>query len=125
MSEYDQQVTVVSWFRLTHRKHRDCIWAVVNERKFTGTKGQRMGQMAKLKKSGFKSGVSDLQIAVSAGGYHGLFIEMKDIGKTYSSVTTKQREHIALMNQMGYFATWAAGADEAIKIITEYMERLK
>lgn len=83
-----------------------------------------MGQMVKLKKAGFKSGVSDLTICVPRGTYHGMFLEMKDVGKTWADVTKAQREHLELMEEMGYYTGWAAGADIAIKMIKGYM-RLK
>jgi hypothetical protein len=81
-----------------------------------------MGQAKKLKKMGLKSGVSDLFIAVARGPYHGMFLELKDQGKTYCSVTKSQRAHIELMLKMGYQADWAPGADIAIQKIKEYMD---
>jgi len=121
MSEYDQQVTTVSWYKRQYPKYKKCIWATVNERQLYGTKGQRMGQMVKLKKLGFKSGVSDLTICVPRGTYHGMFLEMKDVGKTCADVTGSQRDHLDIMREMGYFTGWAAGADIAIKMINDYM----
>ena len=78
--------------------------------------------MAYLKKEGFKKGASDLFIAVPKRDKHGLWLEMKDGGKTLCSVTQEQREHIDLMLEMGYAACWAAGFDAAQAIVRAYMD---
>ncbi len=122
MPEFNEQVLVVADFKLTYPKLAGCIWSTVNEFYLRGTVGQRCGKIKKLKKSGMKPGVSDLTIAVPSGGYHGMYLEMKDKGKKYSDVTPDQRAHLALMTEMGYFATWAPGYEDAMKQIHSYMK---
>lgn len=78
--------------------------------------------MARMKKEGFKSGASDLLLAIARGGYHGLWIEMKDVGKTAKSLSDSQIEHLELMREQGYYACWCAGAEQAINQINIYME---
>lgn len=73
-----------------------------------------------LKKQGIKAGVSDIFLAKSCGKYHGLFIEMKR--KKGGKLTKEQKIFIDLMRQEGFQAEVAKGADEAIKIITEYLK---
>lgn len=80
--------------------------------------------MKKLKKAALKPGVSDLFIAIPAGKFHGLWLEMKADGKTWCSVTKLQRQHFDDMREVGYFCDWAAGADIAIKKIKAYMDLL-
>ena len=77
--------------------------------------------MNKMKKEGFKPGVSDVQLTVSRGGYHGLWVEMKRSNGKEKDVSDDQAAHIELMRELGHMADWAAGADEAIKITKKYM----
>lgn len=121
MSEHQQQAATVSWFKWNYRKYAGCIVALPNGTYLHGTKGQRSAQAAKLKAEGMKPGASDLFVCVARGGFHGLWIEMKDQGKTYCSVTQDQRDHIELMIEMGYAAEWCAGTDEAKSTIEKYM----
>lgn len=123
MSEYNQQCTTVEWYKWQWPKLADCIMAIPNGAHLAGDSLQRAKKMHRMKKEGFKNGVSDLMIAVPRGTYHGLWVEMKDIGKTASSVTDDQMKHLQLMRKMGYRAEWCAGADAAMQVIAEYMNQ--
>ena len=72
-----------------------------------------------LKKSGVSSGVPDLFVAYPNRKYHGLFIEMK-YGK--NKPTENQKKWIDYLNSVGYLACVCYGANEAIKLINEYVE---
>ena len=122
LSEHTEQVKVVDWFTRQHKKYYECLWSIPNGAQLAGNPKQRAKQMNYLKAEGFKPGVSDLFLMVSRQGYHGLFIEMKDKGKTKCSVKPNQWEHIHAAREQGYYATWCAGADKAIDIIDHYMK---
>ncbi len=108
---------------MQYQDYQECIVAIPNGAHLAGkTPTDRAKQMAKMKREGLKPGASDLFIAVPVGDLSGLWLEMKKTGETYSSVKTNQREHLALMKQMGYGAEWAAGIDQAINIIKKYMD---
>lgn len=126
MSEHNHQCAVVSFFKAQYPKFADCIWSTPNERMMSKgkSKGVFFAYLKKLKRSGLKSGVSDLFIAVPNSQYHGMALEMKDAKKTYCSVTKSQREHLATMDRMGYYSTWSAGSDDAIKEIIFYMSMI-
>ena len=53
-----------------------------------------------------------------------MWLEMKDVNKTYEAVTDNQRQFIKDMLYAGYYADWAAGFDIAQKIINDYMHCL-
>ncbi len=64
MSEHQEQVDVVKWFKTQFPKWSECIIAIPNGSVLSGSIGQRCGQVNKLKKEGMKKGCSDLFIAV-------------------------------------------------------------
>lgn len=77
-------------------------------------------EAANLKRQGVKAGVPDLFLPVAKGTYHGLFIEMK-WGK--NTVTDKQDEWLHDLTVQGYKAAVCYGADEAIEIIDNYLQK--
>ena len=119
MSEHNHQVAVVDWFKLQYPQYKNCIMAIPNGQMLGGR--NKFALMKRLKREGFKNGVSDLLIAVPKNGKYGLWVEMKDQGKTQCSVSTEQQDHLDLMIKMGYEAIWAAGASIAIAAINTYM----
>lgn len=123
MSEHHEQSAVVNWFRYQYRQYALCFFAIQNAQmlSYLGNK-QKIAQVYnKLKREGFKEGVSDLILTVPRGQYHGLWLEMKDRGKTQSSVSKDQKAHLALMSEMGYAAHWAPGFEKAQEILINYM----
>lgn len=80
-------------------------------------------EAVKLKREGVKKGVSDLFLAYPSLGYHGLWVEMKKVGKHV--VSPEQQDWIDLMRSVRYKAEIAVGCEEAIRIIKEYLERPK
>jgi len=121
MSERDEQIAVMDWWSKAYPKYYECLFSIPNGAQLAGGKASRARQMNALKAEGLKPGVSDLFLMVSRNGYHGLFIEMKDKGKTKCSVSDTQWEHIRCAREQGYKAEWCAGADKAIELIKEYM----
>ena len=127
-SEHQEQVSYISWFKRQYPKYAKAIFSNPNGADISGhsTKGLSIKtvkaiKMNKMKKEGFKPGVSDVQLTVSRGGYHGLWVEMKRSNGKEKDVSDDQAAHIELMQELGHMAEWAAGADEAIKITKKYM----
>ena len=73
-------------------------------------------EAANLRRQGVKPGVPDIFLPAPRGNYHGLWIEMK-VGKN----TAYQNTYIDYLNGSGYRAAVCYGADEAIRVITEYL----
>ena len=73
-----------------------------------------------LKLEGVKAGVPDICLPVPCGDYHGLYIELK---RTKGGVVSDaQKEWIEMLNGRGYLAVVAKGANEAIKVISDYLK---
>ena len=81
--------------------------------------GKRSPAMAaKLKRLGLRPGVPDLFLPYPAGGFHGLWLEMKtDVGRP----TACQRDWIEYLRSVGYAAYICRGAGEAINAIEAYL----
>ena len=75
-------------------------------------------EAANLKRQGVKAGVPDLFLPVAKHGFHGLFIEMKTKN---GKVTENQVKWLRDLSAQGYLAVICRGADEAKKIIEDYL----
>ena len=76
-------------------------------------------EATKLRRMGVVPGVSDLFLPVARNGYHGLWIEMKR--KHDGKLSKYQKDWLEGMQEEGYKAVRANGADEAIAILEEYL----
>lgn len=110
-SEHDLQVACVNWFRLQYPN--EIIYAVPNG-------GQRNVIVAsKLKSEGVLSGVSDLFVMLSKGGFHGLYIEMKRKG---GKLTDNQKEFFKTATNKGYLCSKCESFEDFHNTITTYMK---
>lgn len=73
----------------------------------------------KLVKMGMSKGFPDLEIPLPAGGNNGLYIEFKTKKGT---LTFEQKKWLEYLNNNGYVAKVARSYDEAVKILTAYLE---
>lgn len=113
MSEADEQRAVVEWCELKGVP----VFHIPNG-------GYRHpAEAARLKAQGVKAGVPDLCIPVAAGGYHSLYIEMKD--KKGGRIRPQQEEWIRLLRGRGMCAYVCNGADNAIALIEAYLSENK
>lgn len=113
-SEDTEQISVVSWADWNRKRYPELKWLfhVPN-----GGSRNRM-EAVKLKQMGVKAGVSDLCLPYPKGIYHGLFIEMK-YGRNRQQDT--QKEFLADMAAAGHFVATCYSAEEAIKVLEEYI----
>lgn len=89
-----------------------------------------IGQAVAMKNLRSNRGYPDLVIYEPRGGFHGLFIELKDEGvklwKRSGEPTTphiaEQSECLIKLDSRGYAVAFAVGFDEAVKIIKEYLK---
>lgn len=122
MSEHQEQAAVIDWWGFQYPSSYGCLFSIPNGAQLAGDVTRRVKQVNKLKSEGMLPGVSDLFLMISSGDYNGLFIEMKDDGRTRCSVSTSQWDHIYLAREHGFRAEWCAGAEEAINLIKDYLE---
>lgn len=111
-TESNEQIAAMDWLRAQHPKIAEHTLHIGNERKATYYMGYIMKRMGVLK------GASDLFMAYPAGGFHGLFIEVKS--KT-GRPTAEQKAFIDRMRSVGYRAEICYGAEEVINTMKEYI----
>jgi len=119
VAESDQQALYFEWFRLQFPQYDELAWSSPNSF-FGGGQKNKWGMIAKFKKEGWVKGIPDVTVAVPASGYHGLYLEFKDVKKTESHVTPEQKAKLKALEAVGYRATWCAGFEEAKKITLDY-----
>ena len=113
-SEDTEQINVVSWANWNMNRYPELRWLF-----HVPNGGSRNKQEAvKFKQMGVKAGVSDLCLPYPKGIYCGLFIEMK-YGNNRQQDT--QKEFLADMAAAGHFVATCYSAEEAIKVIEEYL----
>jgi hypothetical protein len=113
MTEHQEQVITIKWFRLQYPKLSNCLWAIPNG----GVRN--IGTAIKLKSEGVLAGVPDLFLMIPKNCFHGLFIEMKIQG---GKLQPNQKEFLKLANALEYKAVVCYGFEEAKKVISDYLK---
>lgn len=114
-SEDTEQINVVQWANWNMNRYPELRWLF-----HVPNGGSRnRAEAVKFKQMGVKAGVSDLCLPFPRGMYCGLFIEMK-FGDNRQQDT--QKEFLADMAEVGHFVATCYSAEEAIKVIEEYLK---
>ncbi len=113
-TEYEECKTFYKWASL-HPICKDYLIHHVNEGKRSMIAGVR------LKAIGMRAGVPDYQLPVANKQWHGLWIEMKLIDGQKKTKRESQDNWIAKLLNVGQYATYAYGAEDAISIVTDYL----
>jgi hypothetical protein len=111
--EQIEHINVVNWFSFNYPDLADDLHHFANERKCSPQQGRL------LKRMGVKKGVSDFFLALSCGGFYGLWIELKTFKGRLSE---EQLDFLERKRQRGYCARVAYGADEAKEAILSYLD---
>lgn len=114
-SEDTEQINVVQWAEWNTSRYPELKW--LHHVPNGGSRNK--AEAIKFKQMGVKAGVSDLCLPYPKGLYCGLYIEMK-YGNNRQQDT--QKEFLADMAAAGHFVVTCYSAEEAIGIITEYLE---
>lgn len=123
-TEHAHQRAVFCWAALNKRQHPELEWmfAIPN-----GGKRDKI-TAGKLKAEGVKAGVPDICLPVVRGGYGALYIELKkvrnkELGRTKGTAQSNQKDWIKGLQACGQGAIVAYGWEEAVDIITRYLEQ--
>lgn len=113
-SEDTEQINVIQWAGWNTNRYPELKW--LHHCPNGGSRNR--AEAVKLKQMGVKAGVSDLCLPYQKGIYCGLYIEMK-YGNNRQQDT--QKEFLADMAAAGHFVATCYSAEEAIKVIEEYV----
>ena len=113
-SEDTEQIAVIQWATYQMNVYPELKW--LHHCPNGGSRNRN--EAVKLKQMGVKAGVSDLCLPYPKGIYCGLYIEMK-FGDNRQQAS--QKEFLAAMAEAGHFVATCYSAEEAIKVIKEYL----
>jgi hypothetical protein len=114
-TEEAHQTALFAWAAIEAQRHPELrhLFAIPN-----GGKRDKI-TAAKLKAQGVKAGVPDMFLPVPRGEYHGLFIELKKIGK---KAEPDQLTWMTALKKQGYGAMVCEGWEQAAKMLMMYLE---
>lgn len=115
-TEHALQVGCVRWYRETYPQWWDLLIAIPNGGK------RNIGVARKLQAEGVIAGVPDLFLAIPAGRFHGLFLELKN-GKSNDTTANQRRVMLNLSLQL-YKTEVVRTHEEFVKKIQEYLQPL-
>ncbi|MBU2968736.1 hypothetical protein KO527_05160 [Pseudoalteromonas sp. C2R02] len=117
--EHYDQVRIFAYFNRHNKALYERLAAIPNG-------GHRAKSTAgKLKAEGQKAGYLDIVLDLAHGGHFGLKLELKRQDKKKATISKLQEASIARLSADGYFAVVAYGAEQAIKIINDYVSKDK
>lgn len=119
MSESTEAKLLVGWF--THQYPRYKLALIPNEQKLMSMAKNSYAMFNSLIAQGFIKGISDYFLCVPIGKYHGMWLELKDKGKTFKAVSDYQNWWIGDMKIAGYHAAIGYGFDDARVKIEDYL----
>jgi len=116
-TEHDEQCALFAWADTAQAQHPELVmlYAVPNG----GARHPAVG--AQLKAEGVRAGYPDIALDVARGRWHGLRIELKRADRS-NHATPEQCVWLERLRQYGYQAVVCYGAQEAINVITTYLD---
>ncbi len=126
-----EQQAVIDWAAYQRlpcgRRMSSRLFMIPNGAHLAGNLEQRAKQVAKMKRLGFRNGVSDLFLAYPSNGLCGLFCEMKKPAAAFPGSAAVKRAYSHEQRRFhqdveDHYATAVCfGSAEAIKAITDYL----
>jgi hypothetical protein len=87
-----------------------------------GKAASSIREAVNAKRTGLKRGVPDMFLPWPAGGWHGLFVELKRADGTKSDLKPEQADWLRRLQDAGYQTVVAFGWKAAVKEIAGYLE---
>ena len=114
-TEEEEQTVVMHWAAMAEGR-----WPELRLLFHIPNGGKRSkSEAVRFRAAGVRSGVPDLFLPCSRGGYNGLWIEMKAIS---GRISREQESWPKDLLEQGYMCDVCYGADEAIATIEKYMK---
>ena len=115
-TEYQEQCAVIAWSRMMAATTEPRLALLHGD-----ASGVRVpiGCAVKMKRCGAVKGFPDLMLPIACGVWHGLFVELKR--RRGGVVSPEQRTVHSMLQEQGYRVEVCKGADEAIKVISDYL----
>lgn len=115
MTEHQIQSAFIDWVRLAEKQDERLrlLFAVPN-----GGKREKI-TAAILKKEGVKAGVPDIIFPLKTDAFHGLAIEFKK--PLTGRASDAQADYMALLIKYGWCAVVCTDAEQAIKVVKNYL----
>ena len=114
-TEAQEQTAVFNWAAVMVRR-----WPELRLLHHIPNGGSRNAREAhNLRMQGVKAGIPDIFLPVARGGWHGLYIEMKR--RKGGRLSDEQAAMLEALREQGYCAWVCKGANDAIELITEYL----
>jgi hypothetical protein len=117
-TEHEEQVALFQWAEANEGEHEELklLFAVPNG-------GYRpMATAAMLREEGVRAGVPDCCLPVARGRFHSLWLELKRSDRS-NHATPAQQEWIERLRSYGHMTAVCYGAQEAIEVITGYLNQ--
>mgnify|MGYP001767443568 CR=1 FL=1 len=117
--EHNEAVALMRWwayFSASRKIDHRLLYSNANQGRGGGWQAARRG--AYMKEEGLRAGIPDYTLAISRGGTHGLYIELK---AKKGRVSKEQSEMIELLGNQGYQCSVTFGFEEAREVIEKYL----
>lgn len=116
-TEHEEQARLFRWFETIEASHSVLPWIFA----IPNGSHKSVATAMKFQREGLRSGVPDIFVPWGSAGCHGLFIEMKrQKGGVVSD--TQKAWHTMLRERLDYRVEVCAGAVEAARVITSYLD---
>ena len=121
--EHQEQAALFKWAKMLEGAYPELslLHAVINHNILFSTlsKESFFKVLSYLRAEGFKDGVLDVHLPVARGEWHSLWVEMK-VGD--NKPTPEQVIWLDALIEQGNYATVCYSAEEAIGVISSYLE---